>query len=1028
MQRLLCGLTLLFAVSAYAADVEAEKGRSVTGKAIVTARTGASGGKVVQMLPSATGHTKKPATGLAADWLLEFPEEEACGRRIRFKFYSPNTSSDSFYYSVNNGPVKECHAGIHPDGKSHILGVFPFKKGINTLKIWTREAGMQFDSFTLEKVNLPRPTKVLDFAEAVLNTERVQKTSTGLVLKPGLKAEPGAPDKTGDVEFTVTMPPGRYWLRAETCISEAGYEKIKKLNKFASPRTDIVVGDQFKKKLCIFVPWSRPGHYNAGLAKFTMDGTPQKVKFFLPPEVTVKKIYFQPYNPPAIPKEVLAWKPTVKLPEGRPRLLLTAQDLPRIRQNLTIGENAPVWERIRREAAQPIKIEEPEEWMRYVSRLNRPLIQKAFVALMTDDEKLAREVIGLVDEYVKRVEFGNMLDVTRELGATLHTAAYVYDWCYKYMTPTERQRISKRLVELADDMECGWPPFRQSIVNGHGNEHQMTRDLFAMAVAIHDENPLPYQIIAYRMVQELTPVHTYEYASGRHNQGMSYGLSRFACDMMGAWNARRTWNFKLFGDTLKNVPYMWVYMRLPNGELMRDGDDFIAYQGRGKYWGNGQTFFLCYTYNHDPILKGENSRMWDPAKGGTIFLIFNDPHLKAQPDRSSLPLTYMTKDPYPAFIARTGWDFGKDANDAIVFHTGAGLNSHNHQHLNSGDFQIWYRGIVAADLGSYFYYGTPYDMQFNKQSVSHNVMLIKDPANPKDNGGQVYPGSSPSRMDQLERTRVGYTLASGFGPDAKLPLYSYMKTDLLKAYPKKKLDYYERTFIALNNSDADAPMTVIVADRISADPKFRKYWQINSFAAPEKVGDTFEILSLNKEGKLTLFPVYPEVTHEILSGKASHSVFGKQYEAPRYELEEANGSRLMLSPVKAAREDRFLNVIQLTRSGIRAVEPTVKMQGDAECITAGNWIVVRHPAGGTLAGLKGLTAKAGNNILVTDLVPGKYEVPGLGGQEVDKNGIFFFRAPEKGTYTVQKVTGIRKQLDHSKALAPQVKPTKINFR
>ena len=1027
MRNLLCSVALLLSASVFAAEIEAESGKSATTNGTVISKTGASGGKAVRLNRSATSISTKPTQNSRADWIITIPAAKTTGAKITFRYFS-DASGDSFYYSFNNGQIKECHLGNYPQGNSRNFGIFDLNKGDNILKIWNREPGVILDKFEVTEVKQPRRLQVFDLQKAVLNTDRAEFANGGITLKSGMDEDNVDVRQKADVEFTVKAVPGRYWLVAETSISQEGYDKIKKLNKFASPRTNILVGDQYRPKLCIFVPWSRPEFYRSKLAKFEFDGTPQKVKLTLPPHVTLKKLFIHPYTPPAIPPKVLAWKPTVQPPADRPRLLVTSKLLPQIRQNLTIGENAPIWQRVQAAAVRPLKIEEPEEWMRYVHRINPIIVQKAFVALIKDDKNLAREVIELTDDYLKRVEFGNMLDVTRELGATLHTAAYVYDWCYKYMTPEERTRLSKRMVELADDMECGWPPFLQNIVNGHGNEHQMTRDLFSVAVAIYDENPLPHQIIAYRMTQELTPMHTYEYAAGRHNQGMSYGMSRFSCDMMGAWNAKRTWDFKLFGDTLANVPYMWLYMRLPNGELMRDGDDFVAYQQRGRYWHNTGTFFLCYAYNNDPILKGETFRMGNPPFGGAVpFLAFNDPNIKAQPDRSSLPLTYMAKEPYPAMVARTGWDFGSEANEAIVFHTGAGLNSYNHQHLNSGDFQIWYRGIVAADLGMYFYYGTPYDMQFNKQSVSHNVMLIKDPADPKDNGGQVYPCHSPGSLQALENSRVGYTLASGFGPDAKLPLYSYMKTDLAKAYPKGKLAYYERTFFALNNGDEEAPMTVIVADRISADAKFKKYWQLNSFTAPKKVEGTFEILSLNGEGKLTLTPVYPAVSHEILSGKASHSVFGKQYEAPRYELPEANGSRLMLTPVKTAAAEKFLNVIQLTRSNKQAEQPAVRTVNGVEQICIGNWIVVRNPAGGTLSGVKKLAVKAGNYVLITDLAPGKYEVPGMGGQEVDQNGLFFFRAEKSGNITLKQVKSIGKKLDNSQALAPKVTPTQINF-
>ena len=99
------------------------------------------------------------------------------------------------------------------------------------------------------------------------------------------------------------------------------------------------------------------------------------------------------------------------------------------------------------------------------------------------------------------------------------------------MSPADRESIRKNLMRLADDMEIGWPPFRQMIVNGHGNEAQVNRDLLSMAIAIYDEDPLPYRYCAYRILEELVPMRRFEYQSPRHNQGVSYGPYRFNWDM-----------------------------------------------------------------------------------------------------------------------------------------------------------------------------------------------------------------------------------------------------------------------------------------------------------------------------------------------------------------------------------------------------------------------------------------------------------------------------------------------------------------
>ena len=60
--------------------------------------------------------------------------------------------------------------------------------------------------------------------------------------------------------------------------------------------------------------------------------------------------------------------------------------------------------------------------------------------------------------YLPRVEFGNILDITREVGAAIYAGACVYDWCYGLLAADERETLRRHLMRLADDMECGGRP------------------------------------------------------------------------------------------------------------------------------------------------------------------------------------------------------------------------------------------------------------------------------------------------------------------------------------------------------------------------------------------------------------------------------------------------------------------------------------------------------------------------------------------------------------------------------------------
>jgi len=1013
-----------------ATQIEAESGKSLTGRASVVVQKSASGGKTVRLVGKTVFRKDAPAPEEPADWQVRLIAEKDGTVSLDASVYGADEGRDSFYWNLNGGPVKGAFCKTHQVGEVIPLGDVPLKKGENVLNFWCRETEMTVDAVRFQPVPVAKMGADggyrLDLAQAILNPARAERVAGGLRLKSGVAAVSGEPERPGDVEFHLTLPPGRYQLKTRSSIPLSYHRELMKKPRAASPRADVLVDDQCKPQLCIAVAWYDPQDCPATMGKYTFSGKEQKLKFFLPPDVTLKSAVLYPYRPPEIPPAVLSYQPKVAPPKTRPRLLVTQATLPQIRKNLTVGENAPVWKAIQKRATQKLSVDTSARRINSSLNFELTIHAKAFLALIKHDKKLARETIELMDAYMQRVDYGNMQDITRAIGQTIRFAAIVYDWLYEWTTPAERDRLRSNMFRLADDMECSWPPFLQSIVIGHGNEHQMTDDLFSMAVAIYDEDPLPHRIIAYRMLEELEPMHAKEYASGRHNQGMSYGMSRFVCDMMAVLNAKRTWNHALFGDSIRMIPYYWFYMRLPNGEIMREGDDWVASSQQGKYWEETKPFFYCHTYWNDPILKGETLRMGDPSQFGVYFLLFNNPNLKPQFDRSDMPLTYMAKDPYPAMIARTGWDFGPRANDTIVYVTGAGLNAGNHQHPNGGAFQIYYRGMLAADLGSYVFDATPYDMNFNRQSISHSMMLLRDPRDPHDNGGQWYGWNCPNSIAEMESSRCGRTLGAGFGPDAKLPLYSYLKTDLTKAYPKGKAQLHERTFFVLNNGEENAPVTVVVTDRMKADPKLQKIWQINSYTVPKQVGKTFEILSLNKEGKLTLFPVFPEVSAQILSGDASRNVFGKQYDAPKESMPEASGSRLMLTPVNPGEETNFLNVMQITRSDRKPAEPSVTDVPGGKCVASGNWRVL-YSIGGQKFTQAELDVPAGTNVLIADLKPGAYEVGDLGGTQVGADGVLFFRTQKGGLCAVRPVEKISRKLDNGKNLAPKVKPTSIGF-
>src|SRR5690606_5932959 len=133
-----------------------------------------------------------------------------------------------------------------------------------------------------------------------------------------------------------------------------------------------------------------------------------------------------------------------------------------------------------------------------------------------------------------------------------------------------------------------------------------------------------------------------------------------------------------------------------------------------------------------------------------LFLLLNDPILLPQYNHDELPLTKNFGSVLGGMVARTGWDQTPESGDVVVEIKGGGYNFGNHQHADAGAIQIYFHGIQVGDLGLYLSYGTPYDFNFNKRSISHSMMLAKDPNEPlrsrstENDGGTRFSQRFPS--------------------------------------------------------------------------------------------------------------------------------------------------------------------------------------------------------------------------------------------------------------------------------------------
>lgn len=868
----------------------------------------------------------------------------------------------------------------------------------------------------------------LDFKEAKINkatTEQVRDSrltnEIGLTLKESVSQAINGEREEPDIVFTIKPPKeGQYLVQTFAVTDDEGAAMMKVAKtKFESMFMNMQFGSARPSKRVIYVPWDRP---NQRTGIFQLTEQEQELKIWLPRGVRLGHVEIRTYNPPAVPAAAVNYTPTVVPPKSHPRLWVNQETLPSIRQNLSKAENKDIWEKLKKEAMEPYNYQfDPTKDILYDANVELAAQKKAFYYLMTGDQSIGREAVDLMISYMTNVEFGNILDITREIGRAIYNASLVYDWAYDLLSAREKEILRSNLMRLAVDMEIGWPPFRTKILNGHGAEAIVNRDFLSMAIALYNEDPLPYQYVSYAILEELIPMRRFEYQSPRHNQGVNYGAYRFSWEMHNAWLMRRMAGKEVFHENMKSVPEYWLYMRTPNGQMLRDGDGF----GAGKaddfyYWKHPLSMFLMYTYANDPVLKGEFLRHGGIPTEPVLFLLLNNPDLKPEPSLASLPLTKDFGPILGSMVARTGWDISPESDDVVVEIKGGGYHFGNHQQSDAGSMQIYYRGFQLGDIGLYRFYGTPYDMGFNKRSISHSMMLVLDPEEKFDrseanDGGTRFNQRapiSPSQVQSDEWFHVGKVLSTSYGPSTLRPHYSYFSVDLAAAYADKVTDYV-RSFCFLNLDRKDIPAVVILKDHIrSKNPNFKKYWQINSLNKPEVTAQGF-ILSNSYKGRTgkthihMLYPADADRTTKILSGEEANSAFNMQFEAPESPHPEGRANRTMVSPKNNNKEDQFLSVFQIVDGQMQPLDIIHEQTEVSDVIHIADRVVSINRTGNDIAVAFSVNVLNDtiSKVLLCGLSPGKWVIEDENDhiQEIDvklgDNTIFF--EATKGNYKIR---------------------------
>jgi len=588
-------------------------------------------------------------------------------------------------------------------------------------------------------------------------------------------------------------------------------------------------------------------------------------------------------------------------PKEHPRVYFTAKDIPRLLENVSKSQNAKAWEAQLKNlsAGTDGLLSAPTDAKK--GNMSSPVLSiiesYAFDYALRGDTENGQKAITAMLNYIRTVVYPTK--DYNNTGQTVFTIGIVYDWCYPLLSPDDQQIFIQAVLDTAARMEVGWPPVKQGNITGHGPEGQLFRDIMCAAIAMYDEKPEMYELTAGRFFSRMVENKRFMYPAHMHHQGSHYANYRFQWEILATWIFDRMGLPEVFGPDQHYLMYWTLYARRPDGQLLRDGDTHINNRKLGDYYaGPSRPIFLAANYFNDPYLKMEALRerpQFAPSKPSgnqslncVELLVFNNPDLEPRPF-TELPLTKYFPPPKGGMIARTGWEDGLASSSVVAEMKINEWYFANHQHLDVGAFQIYYRGVLANDGGQRF----PNRWE-----------------EPKDHADLINPANG---------YRIAEVLGHGFGPDAMQPDYTYLKGDLTRAY-SEKIKAFERSFVFLNLKQADHPAALVVFDHVvSSNPAFRKAWLLHGLEEPEISGNrtVFKDSRKGYAGKLTvdtLLPVAADTDISKIGGPDQENwVDGVSYKALLRPggCNEGGGWRIEVSPKTARETDYFLHVLQV---------------------------------------------------------------------------------------------------------------------
>ena len=571
---------------------------------------------------------------------------------------------------------------------------------------------------------------------------------------------------------------------------------------------------------------------------------------------------------------------------------------------------------------------------------------KALAYLIYDDSYYGYQAVYYMKNFLKSLDIVQMYnDQSRDYGYIMFSTAIVYDWCHDLLNETDKTQFIAGVENIlcrggnanGVKMEVGFPPSALGAVSDHACEYMLLRDYLSFAVAVYGDNDSWWNYVGGRVYSEYVPMRNYYYQSGLAPQGTGvYITARFVGDIFSAWILETATGENPYTG-MEDVLRSCFSLEYTPGKYFNDGDGDKDYVDAKRFI--DIAYMSAYIYGDSTALAQAQylsngyivTKYHEDAKG---YIGIDSPLLMALSGMSDiepaldryedLDLINYNGSPLGQYVAHSAWN---DPNAASIFMRIKERSTANHEHLDCGTFEIYYKGALTTDGGVYNGYGTAHTDHYHQATISHNGLLIVDPAKRGSNGGYYSGGQEPiggtgSTLEQWNQSASTYTgkvvgYEHGYvNGDKSQPLYAYIAGDITEAYPSDSVNYVGRRMLTVFTDNEEFPMVFFVFDDISSVQGCQRTFllQISSKNAPVIDNTKKTVTTENGDGKLVLTclttPASGKITINGVGGRNSGT-----YNASQSQNYMVNGVQIV--PNSNTRDDGHWGRVELVYSSVK---------------------------------------------------------------------------------------------------------------